>query len=109
MDNELEMNLQSKQDQFDKDIAEVVFNRNDWMSPDEFGNYLKNEIKRIDEDIKNGDFSSFDKLSDEVQNELMSDWDDEMQLKYLSREPTMSQEEFYAQLDQIANGTFIEE
>ena len=31
-----------------------------------------------------------------------------MQLEYLSREPTMSQEEFYAQLDPIANGTFQE-
>ena len=63
--------------------------------------------EQINEEIRHGDFSSFDKLSDEVQNELMSDWDDELQLKYLSREPTMSQEEFYAQLDQIANGTFI--
>lgn len=28
-----------------------------------------------------------------------------MQLKYLMREPTISQEEFYGQLDKIANGT----
>ena len=73
MDNDLEMIPQSEQDQYDQDFAEEAFNRNDWMSLDDFGNYLKDEIKRIYEDIKNGDFSSFDKLSDEVQNELMSD------------------------------------
>lgn len=61
---------------------------------------------KILDEIKLGDYSSFDKLTVEKQNELMSEWDDDMQLKYLSREPTMSQEEFYAQLDKIANGTF---
>lgn len=63
-------------------------------------------MNHINEDIKYGDFSSFDKLNEEMQNELMTEWDDDMQLKYLSREPTMSQEEFYTQLDKIANGTF---
>lgn len=85
-----------------------AFDRNDWLIHDEFGNYLKAEIRHIYESIKRGDFSSSDKLTQEMQNAQMSEWDDEMQLKYLSREPTMSQEEFYAQLDKIAKGTFSE-
>lgn len=63
-------------------------------------------MKHINEDIKRGDFSSFDKLTEEKQVSLMKNWDDDMQLKYLMREPTISQEDFYGQLDKIANGTF---
>lgn len=60
----------------------------------------------INEEIRNGDFSSFDRLNEEMQSELITEWNDDMQLKYLSREPTMSQEEFFAELDKIADGTF---
>lgn len=60
----------------------------------------------INEEIRNGDFSSFDRLNEEMQSELITEWNDDMQLKYLSREPAMSQEEFFAELDKIADGTF---
>lgn len=74
-------------------------------------NTIKNRLryfhmKHINEEIKYGDFSSFDKLTEEKQVSLMKNWDDDMQLKYLMREPTISQEEFYEQLDKIVNGTF---
>lgn len=112
MDNELEMNPQSEQDQFDKDIAEDALNRNDWMSPDEFGNYLKEELKRmyshINVDIRNGDFSSFDRLNESQKGVVAKDWDKNMRMEYLNRHAHMSEEEFYAQLDKIANGTFQE-
>ncbi len=62
--------------------------------------------QRILEDIQTGDFSSFDKLTEEKQVSLMKNWDDDMQLQYLMREPTISQEEFNGHLDKIANGTF---
>lgn len=59
------------------------------------------------EEIRNGDFSSFDKLSEDNQTAIMKIWDDEIQLKYLMREPTISQEEFYKQLDRIARGDYV--
>lgn len=60
----------------------------------------------INEEIRNGDFSSFDRLPESQQIEIVKSWDDATQLKYLTREPVMSQEEFFAELDRIADGTF---
>lgn len=108
MKAKIELTPNSRPNNLEKDPVEAAFDRNDWLKPNEFGNYLKEELMRLNEEIQHSNFTSFDRLTEEIQNELMSEWDDDMQLRYISREATMSQEEFYAQLDHIAKGTFIE-
>lgn len=66
-------------------------------------------IKHINEEILKGDYSSFDRLTEPQQAELVESWTDEMKLKYLTRNPAMTEEEFFAELDKIADGTFNRE
>ncbi len=55
---------------------------------------MKN-YKQINEAIKHGDFSEFDKLDDIQKIEIAKTWNDEMQIKYLSRTPSLSEEEVF--------------
>ena len=65
-------------------------------------------IKQTKEEIKQGVFSSFDKLNESQKEVVAKDWDKNMRMKYLNRHATMSEEEFFKELDKIANGTFSE-
>lgn len=47
LDEEYKIILDQESKQIGKSRIEESFARNDWMSPDEFGNYLKGEIKRV--------------------------------------------------------------
>lgn len=47
LDEEYKNKLDQESEQIGKSRIEESFAKNDWMSPDEFGNYLKEEIKRI--------------------------------------------------------------
>lgn len=63
-------------------------------------------MKKVLEDIKRGDFSSFERLNDRQKGEIASKWTPEIQMAYLTRHTTMSEEEFFKKLDEIADGTF---
>lgn len=52
-------------------------------------------ITNINESIRHGDWSEFDKLSDAQKIEIAKTWNDEMQIKYLSREPSLSEKEVF--------------
>lgn len=63
-------------------------------------------MQKINEEVHAGDFSSFDNLSESEKGKVMKNWDNEMKHKYLTRNPVMSEEEFFETLDQIADGTY---
>lgn len=67
-----------------------------------------NNIKKINAEVKVGDFSSFDNLSESEKISMMKTWDKTMKHKYLTRNPVMSEEDFFAELDKIAEGKFTE-
>lgn len=52
-------------------------------------------ITTINESIRHCDWSEFDKLSDAQKIEIAKTWNDEMQIKYLSREPSLSEKEVF--------------
>lgn len=47
LDEEYKNKLDQESEQIGKSRIEESFDKNDWMSPDEFGKHLKDEIKRI--------------------------------------------------------------
>ena len=65
-------------------------------------------IKTMNTEIKVSDFSKFDKLLQSDKVEVMKTWDMDMKHKYLTRNPVMSEEEFFAELDKIAEGKFTD-
>ena len=65
-------------------------------------------IKIINSKIKANDFSRFDKLLQSDKVEVMKTWDMDMKHKYLTRNPVMSEEEFFDTLDKIAEGKFMD-
>lgn len=53
------------------------------------------------------DFTEFDKLSEKQKGIIAKHWDSETMHKYLTRNPYMSEEEFFEQLDKITrNDTY---
>ena len=64
-------------------------------------------IKIIKSEIKVNDFSRFNKLLQSDKVEVMKTWDKDMKHKYLTRNPVMSEEEFFDTLDKIAEGKFM--
>lgn len=52
------------------------------------------DYKHINEAIMNGDFSSFDKLDEEMQVDIMNSWKEDMWIKYYTKEGTMTEQEF---------------
>ena len=65
-------------------------------------------IKIINSEIKANDFSRFDKLLQSDKVEVMKTWDKDMKHKYLTRNAVISEEEFFAELDKIAEGKFTD-
>lgn len=63
-------------------------------------------IKQTKEEIKQGVFSSFDKLNESQKGVVAKDWDKNMRMKYLNRHDTISEEEFFKELDEIAQETY---
>lgn len=63
---------------------------------------------KIIEELKKGDLTSFNKLSESQRIELLKKHE-KLQLKYLMRNPTMTEDEFFSELDRIAEGTYEEE
>lgn len=55
--------------------------------------------------MNNVDFSIFDNLSESQKGRIARNWDRNMRMKYLNRHSTMTEEEFFAELDRIANET----
>lgn len=49
----------------------------------------------INEAVKNGDFTEFDKLDDQKKIKIARTWSAQMQIKYLSRTPSLSEEEVF--------------
>lgn len=68
----------------------------------------KIEITSILSETEAGYFDNFILLPEDQQIKLMESWSKDTRLKYLTREPAMTQQEFFAELDKIANGTFSE-
>lgn len=65
-------------------------------------------MKHIIEELNRGNFSSFDKLNASQKGVVAKDWDKNMRMKYLNRHTTMSEEEFFKELDKIAEDPFTE-
>ena len=63
-------------------------------------------MKKVLEDIKRGDFSSFERLNEQQKGEIASQWTPEIQMAYLTRHTPMSEEEFFKKLDKITDGTY---
>ena len=63
-------------------------------------------MEHIKEEIQNGDFTSFDRLNESQKGNIAKNWTKEMKHKYLTRHGVMTEDEFFAQLDKIADGTF---
>lgn len=61
---------------------------------------------KLTEDLSRGDFSSFDRLNESQKGVVAKDWDKNMRMKYLNRHATMSEKEFFKELDKIADGTY---
>lgn len=55
--------------------------------------------------MNNVDFSIFDNLSESQKGRIARNWDRNMRMKYLNRHSLMTEEEFFAELDRIANET----
>lgn len=53
------------------------------------------KYKNINEAVMNGDFTEFDKLDDQKKIEIAKTWNAQMQIKYLSRTPSLSEEEVF--------------
>lgn len=51
-------------------------------------------------------FSSFDRLSESQKGIVAKNWDRNMRMKYLNRHSSMTEEEFFKELDKIVDGTF---
>lgn len=68
----------------------------------------KEIIIQINDEVKSGDFSGFDNLSESEKVFVMKSWDKDMKHKYLTRNLVMSEEEFFAELDKIAEGKFTD-
>lgn len=66
-------------------------------------------LHSIEAETRNGDFSRFDNLNEIQKGNMMMKWDSKMKHKYLCRHPYMTEPEFFAILDKIADGTYTEE
>ena len=55
---------------------------------------MKN-YKSINEAVKHGYFTEFDKLGEDKKIEIAKTWNEEMQVKYLSRKPSLSEEDVF--------------
>lgn len=53
------------------------------------------DYEDINEAVMNGDFSEFDALDDQKKIEIAKTWNAQMQIKYLSRTPSLSEEEVF--------------
>lgn len=62
-------------------------------------------MENITEDLKRGDFSSFEKLSETQKGRIEKNWDKEMRLKYLTRHEAMSETDFFSQLEENVDET----
>ena len=68
------------------------------------------QINKISNKGRKNDFRNFDQLEDSTKGMLMKNWDSEMKHRYLTRNPVMSEDEFFEILDKIADGKYdIEE
>lgn len=59
------------------------------------------DYKRINEAVKNGDFTEFDKLSEAHQKSCKSAWNQDEWLKFMIREKAISEEDLYQELYDI--------
>lgn len=66
-------------------------------------------LQSIEAEIRNGDFSRFDNLNETQKRDMIMKWDAKMKHKDLCRHPYMTKSEFFAIIDQIADGTYRDE
>lgn len=55
--------------------------------------------------MENVDFEIFDSLPESQKGRIARNWDRNMRIKYLNRHSAMTEEEFFTELDRIANET----
>lgn len=67
---------------------------------------INNMNSKLTEDLSRGDFSSFDRLNESQKGIVAKKWNRNMRIKYLNRHSSMTEEEFFKELDKIAEGTF---
>lgn len=68
------------------------------------------KINQINEEVNAGDFRGFDNLLESEKGSVMKSWDKEMKRMYLTRNPVMSEDDFFEIRDKIADGKYdIEE
>lgn len=63
--------------------------------------------KTITEEIEGGNFDNFARLPEKEQVKLMATWNHEMRLKYLTREPAMSEDEFFVEIEGVLEDNAI--
>lgn len=56
MKAKIELTPKSGPNNLEKDPVEAAFDRDDWLTPNKFGNYLKDELMRLNEEIQHRSF-----------------------------------------------------
>lgn len=83
--------VEGDMDEFLKDLHCISLDK----ANKKFSELKMKNYKTINEAVKHSDFTEFDKLGDDQKIEIAKTWNEEMQVKYLSREPSLSEEDVF--------------